>query len=324
VTTTATATTPAPTPEADAGRIVVSGLTKTFGAITAVADLRFTVEPGTVTGFLGPNGAGKTTTLRMVLGLVAPDRGDSTISGRRFADLVAPSSEVGAVLDSAGFHPQRSGRDHLRVYSAVSGYPRHRAGEVLQLVGLYHAGHRPVRAYSLGMRQRLALATALLGDPRVLVLDEPGNGLDPEGIAWMRKLLRQLADEGRTVLVSSHLLAEVQQLVDHVVIINHGRLVHQGPLAGWASPTSSVRTPQAGQLAAALAGSAIDPRPEVERTGPDCLRVVGAEPAAIGRIALAEGIELHELAPDHGGLEQFFLQLTAEPVASAPAIDEVV
>jgi ABC-2 type transport system ATP-binding protein len=244
--------------ERDAGRIVVSGLTKTYGPVTAVKDLSFTVEPGTITGFLGPNGAGKTTTLRMLLGLVTPDAGIATIGGRDYARLPAPNDEVGALLEASGFHPARSGRNHLRVYCTANGYPTRRADEVLELVGLAGAGHRAVRGYSLGMRQRLALATALLGDPRVLVLDEPANGLDPEGIAWMRRLLRQLAAEGRTVLVSSHVLSEVQQLVDHVVIINKGRLVRQGPLAeisGNHGRTVSVRTPQADELLSALARS---------------------------------------------------------------------
>jgi ABC-2 type transport system ATP-binding protein len=213
------------------GRIMVAGLTKSFGPVRAVDDLSFVVEPGTVTGFLGSNGAGKTTTLRMLLGLVTPDAGTATVGGRNYADLAAPSDTVGAALDATGFHPARSGRNHLRVYCAVNGYPVRRADEVLHLVDLAEAGSRPVKGYSLGMRQRLALATALLGDPEVLVLDEPANGLDPEGIRWMRGLLRELADGGRTVLVSSHLLWEMQQLADHVVIVNRGRLVRQGDLA---------------------------------------------------------------------------------------------
>jgi ABC-2 type transport system ATP-binding protein len=196
------------------GRIVVAGLTKTYGTLRAVDDLSFTVEPGTITGFLGPNGAGKTTTLRMLLGLITPDAGTATIGGHPYRALLAPNDEVGAVLDASGFHSARSGRNHLRIYCTVNGYPGRRADRVLELVGLADAGRRPVRGYSLGMRQRLALATALLGDPRVLILDEPANGLDPEGIAWLRRLLRSLADEGRTVLVSSHVLSEVQQLVD--------------------------------------------------------------------------------------------------------------
>jgi ABC-2 type transport system ATP-binding protein len=222
------------------GRIAVSGLTKSFGPVKAVEDLSFEVDPGTVTGFLGPNGAGKTTTLQMLLGLVRPDSGTATIDGRRYTDLPSPARTVGAALDATGFHPARSGRDHVRVYCTVNGLARSRADEVLDLVGLTDAAKRPVKGYSLGMRQRLALATALLGDPAVLVLDEPANGLDPEGIVWLRGLLRDLADRGRTVLVSSHLLWEIQQVVDQVVIVRAGRLVHQGDLADLAAGYDSL------------------------------------------------------------------------------------
>ena len=212
----------------DAGRIVVSGLTKRFGPVTAVDGLSFAAEPGLVTGFLGPNGAGKTTTLRMLAGLVAPDAGSATISGRRYAELTSPGRVAGVVLEAAGFHPGRSGQDHLRVYCSACGYPPGRADEVLELCGLAGAGRRRVRGYSLGMRQRLALATALLGDPAVLILDEPGNGLDPAGIAWLRGLLRDYALAGRTVLYSTHVLGEVGQIAGQVVIVRGGRLVCQG------------------------------------------------------------------------------------------------
>jgi ABC-2 type transport system ATP-binding protein len=215
----------------DAGRIMVSGLTKRFGGVTAVDGLSFTAEPGLVTGFLGPNGAGKTTTLRMLAGLVAPDAGTATISGRSYAALASPGREAGVVLEVAGFHPARTGRDHLRVYCTACGYPLHRADEVLEICGLAAAGRRKVRGYSLGMRQRLALAAALLGDPAALILDEPANGLDPEGIAWLRGLLRDYARSGRTVLYSSHVLPEVEQLAGQVVIISRGRLVRHGTLA---------------------------------------------------------------------------------------------
>lgn len=299
------------------GRIVVSGLTKTFGKVTAVEDLSFTVDPGSVTGFLGPNGAGKTTALRMLLGLVSPDAGTATISGRPYAQLSRPGETVGAALEATGFHPARTGRDHLRVYCTVQGYPATRADEVLARVGLADAGDRKVGGYSLGMRQRLALAAALLGDPQVLVLDEPANGLDPEGIAWMRRLLRGLADEGTTVLVSSHVLSEVQQLVDHVVILRRGQLVHQGPLAelsasrhGDSSPTH-VSTPQADQLVAALADVALDGS-RVERTGPDTVIVTGLTPAEIGRTACQQHIELHQLTTQRSDLEQVFFALTTD------------
>jgi ABC-2 type transport system ATP-binding protein len=213
------------------GRIEVSGLTKSFGAARVVDDLSFVAEAGSITGFLGPNGAGKSTTLRILLGLVRPDAGAALIGGRRYHDLEVPVAEVGAALETTGFHPARSGRDHLRTYCRISGLPPARADEVLDLVGLAHAGRHKARSYSLGMRQRLALAQALLGDPRVLVLDEPANGLDPEGIAWLRALAKGMAAQGRTVLVSSHVLSEVQQLVESVVIINKGRCVHHGPVA---------------------------------------------------------------------------------------------
>jgi ABC-2 type transport system ATP-binding protein len=215
----------------DAGRIVVSGLTKRFGGVTAVDGLSFTAAPGSVTGFLGPNGAGKTTTLRMLAGLVAPDAGTATISGRSYAALASPGREAGVVLEAAGFHPARTGRDHLRVWCTACGYPLHRADDVLEITGLAAAGRRKVRGYSLGMRQRLALAAALLGDPAALILDEPANGLDPEGIAWLRGLLREYARSGRTVLYSSHVLPEVEQLAGQVVIISRGRLVRHGTLA---------------------------------------------------------------------------------------------
>lgn len=212
-------------------RIEIAGLTKSFGSVRAVRDLSFTVEPGVVTGFLGPNGAGKTTTLRMLLGLVTADAGSATIGGKAYAALPSPSDHVGAVLDASGFHPARSGRSHLRVCCTVNGYPVSRVDEVLDQVDLAHAGRRAVREYSQGMRQRLALAVALLGDPEVLVLDEPSNGLDPAGMVWIRGLIREQAGRGRTVLVSSHVLAEAQQFVDNVVIINNGRLVRQAAFA---------------------------------------------------------------------------------------------
>jgi ABC-2 type transport system ATP-binding protein len=215
----------------DAGRIVISGLTKRFGGVAAVDGLSFTAAPGSVTGFLGPNGAGKTTTLRMLAGLVAPDAGTATISGRGYRALAAPGGEAGVVLEAAGFHPGRTGRDHLRVYCTAGGYPLSRADEVLEITGLAAAGRQKVRGYSLGMRQRLALAAALLGDPAALILDEPANGLDPQGIAWLRGLLRDYARAGRTVLYSSHVLPEVEQLADQVVIVSRGRLVRHGTLA---------------------------------------------------------------------------------------------
>jgi ABC-2 type transport system ATP-binding protein len=225
--------------------ITVDGLTKRYGAVTAVDDLSFSVQPGVVTGFLGPNGAGKTTTLRMLLGLVTPTAGRALIGGRRYAGLSAPRTVVGAVLETTGFHPGRTGRDHLRVLALSAGLPPARVPEVLDRVGLTGAAGRRVRGYSLGMRQRLGLAAALLGDPRVLILDEPGNGLDPAGMAELRDLLRSLAADGRTIVMSSHVLSEVAQTVDRVVIVAAGTLRYAGSLG---SLTSSGETLEAAFL----------------------------------------------------------------------------
>jgi ABC-2 type transport system ATP-binding protein len=292
--------------------IEVAGLTKTFGDVRAVDDLTFTVGRGTITGFLGPNGAGKTTTLRMLLGLVAPDAGSATIGGRHYADLPEPGRVVGAALEATGFHPARSGRDHLRVYCTVSGYPLARADEVLEEVGLGPAKRRAVGGYSLGMRQRLALAAALLGDPEVLILDEPANGLDPEGIVWMRRFLRRYAETGHTVLVSSHVLTEMQQLVDQVVILRRGRLVRQGSLAELSGgpPWSLVKTPEVERLLAALRDAA-PTDPGFERLGRDSLRIDLAA-AHIGRVAVGAQVELHELTPGRDDLEQAFFELTTD------------
>jgi ABC-2 type transport system ATP-binding protein len=301
------------------GRIEVTRLCKSFGQTKAVNDLSFTVEPGTVTGFLGPNGAGKTTTLRMLLGLVNPDSGQATINGRRYVELESPSSQVGAVLEASGFHPGRSARNHLRVYCTVNGYPASRADQVLDMVGLAEAADRKVGGYSLGMRQRLALAAALLGDPGVLLLDEPANGLDPEGIVWMRRRLRDFAAEGRTVLVSSHVLSEMQQLVDHVVIIDHGRLVQQGPLADLSAGETVVlvRTPQVEELKAALG-----PDVQVTPEGHDGLRIIGVDVGEVGRIARERQVERHTLTTETRGLEEAFFALTAGAAhqAAPPAV----
>jgi len=299
------------------GRIEVSGLTKVFGGtVKAVDGLSFTVEPGSVTGFLGPNGAGKTTTLRCLLGLVAPTAGGATIGGRRYVHLGAPTREVGALLEASSFHPARSGRNHLRVYAAAGQIPDRRVAEVLDLVGLADAAGRKVKGYSMGMRQRLGLATALLGDPKVLVLDEPANGLDPEGIAWLRAFLRHMAtDEGRTILVSSHVLSEVEQTVDRVVIINRGTLVRQGTLAELADGHGQavlVRSPQPEVLAGALEGKAAG----LERVD-GALRVHGLDAAEVGHLAFVAGVELHELTTERGDLEDVFLALTAAGPAGA-------
>jgi ABC-2 type transport system ATP-binding protein len=228
--------------------VVAESLTKRFGSVLAVDDLSFTLVPGTITGFLGPNGAGKTTTMRMLLGLAAPTSGRALVLGRPYADLDRPALSVGAVLEATDFHPGRSGRDHLRTLGRAVGIPDSRADEVLRTVELQAAGRRRVKGYSLGMRQRLGLAGALLGDPELLILDEPANGLDPEGVRWLRDFLRAVASEGRTVLVSSHVLAEVAQTVDQVLIINRGRLVIESSLQELTTRvggTVRVRTPPA-------------------------------------------------------------------------------
>ncbi len=289
--------------------IEISGLTKRFGEVTAVDDLSFVVQPGEVTGFLGPNGAGKTTTLRCLLGLVAPSAGSATIGGRPYAELSQPLQTVGSVLESSSFHPGRSALRHLEVLALAAGIPRSRAADVLGLVGLAEFGERRVGGYSLGMRQRLGLAAALLGDPGVLILDEPSNGLDPAGIAWLRGFLRTLAAEGRTVLVSSHVLTEVQQTVDRVVVLARGRLIREGTLAELEAGPSvvDVSTPSPDALAAALHGEGLD----VE-TRASAVRVTGATAAEVGHLAFVAGIELHALTDRAEDLEKVFLQLTTD------------
>ena len=301
----------------NAGRIEVSGLTKSFGRIRAVDDLSFTVEPGSVTGFLGPNGAGKTTTLRMVLGLVTPTSGNATIGGLPYSQIAAPMRSVGAVLEAASFHPGRSARNHLRVYCTAAGLPLDRADEALDMVGLGGSARRRVKGFSLGMRQRLGIATAMIGDPSVLVLDEPANGLDPEGIQWLRTFMRHLAARGRTVLVSSHLLQEVEQSVDRVVILSHGRLVRQGTvseLTAGAGERVVVDGPDRQGLAEAFARAG----GQVQPTQTGALRVMGMDAPQVGHLAFAAGLEVHELRTERSDLEQIFFQLTAEADGAPP------
>jgi ABC-2 type transport system ATP-binding protein len=288
--------------------IEVEHLTKRFGATVAVDDLSFSVSPGNVTGFLGPNGAGKSTTLRALLGLVVPDRGSTRVLGRPYVELVRPLERVGTILETAEAHPGRSGRNHLRVLAVGAGIPHTRVDEVLELVDLRDVSRRRVKTYSLGMRQRLALAAALLGDPEVLVLDEPANGLDPQGIRWLRDFLRKLAADGRTVLVSSHVLAEVAQTVDHVVIIHKGRLVRQATMAevqAMAAGSTVARSPQAGRLGELLEAAGI----AVRSMGDGALSI-GAPTARVGEIAAANGVVLHELTTPRATLEEVFLELT--------------
>ncbi|WP_283136863.1 ABC transporter ATP-binding protein [Rhizohabitans arisaemae] len=301
--------------------IEISQLTKTFGTVRAVDGVSFTVEAGTITGFLGPNGAGKTTTLRCLLGLVAADSGTALINGQSYAHLGSPISAVGAVLEATSFHPGRTARNHLRVLCVSAGLPESRADEALEQVGLADAAGQRVGGFSLGMRQRLALAGALVGKPKVYILDEPSNGLDPAGIQWLRGFLRYLAEEtGAAVLVSSHVLAEVQQTVDHVVIIAKGKLVHQGRLADLTVNGSTpvrVVAREADRLGPALerAGGKVDPAPAPENAAAESaagvLTVRGMTPEAIGQVALDERVVLSELVRERSGLEQIFLELTA-------------
>ncbi|WP_300387549.1 ABC transporter ATP-binding protein [uncultured Nocardioides sp.] len=292
----------------EAPALEVVGLGKSFGSVRAVDDLSFRVEPGRVTGFLGSNGSGKTTTLRMLLGLVRPTDGRALVGGHAYAEHPVPGALVGAALEATGFHPGRTGAAHLAAYAPQVGVGRERCREVLDQVGLTAAADRKVGGYSLGMRQRLGLATALLADPPALVLDEPANGLDPEGIVWLRGFLRHLAAQGRTVLVSSHVLGEVQHTVDDVVVIARGRLVHASSLselAAMAGARTYVETPAPGRLAELCAerGWACTPT----GAGHEVPDVPAAE---VGAAAYAAGLELHQLATRGADLEDVFLRLT--------------
>jgi ABC-2 type transport system ATP-binding protein len=297
--------------------IEVRSLRKRFGHLAAVDGVSFDVEPGMVTGFLGPNGAGKTTTLRMILGLAHPTSGSATIDGRPYRALDDPARTVGAVLERSGFHPGRRARDHLRAVARAARIPDSRADETLEIVALQKAAGRRAGEYSLGMRQRLALATALLGDPRILILDEPANGLDPQGIRWLREFLRWYASQGRTVLVSSHVLAEMAQTADAVIVIAHGRVVAEGPIAELIAGRGGaveVRSPGAERLVAALRSRGFG----VKRSGDHhTLVVTGADVAAVGDLALSEGVAIHGLRERSASLEDVFFELTGE--GSAPS-----
>jgi ABC-2 type transport system ATP-binding protein len=290
--------------------IHVESLTKKYGGFTAVDDISFTARPGRVTGFLGPNGAGKSTTLRILVGLTAPTSGSATVSGRRFAELPNPGLEVGVLLDASAQHAGRTGRETLAITQRTMGLPARRVSEMLSLVGLTEReAERRVRHYSLGMRQRLGIATALIGDPDVLVLDEPANGLDPAGIRWMRDLLRDHADRGRTVLLSSHLLHEIETLADDLVVIGNGRIIAHGAKADLLGATGTVaRTRHVEDLHRVLTASGL----AATLTADGSLHVE-AEPEAVGELALRAGLALTELrSADGDGLEEIFLQLTAE------------
>jgi ABC-2 type transport system ATP-binding protein len=295
------------------------GLTKRFGEVLAVDDLSFSIPAGSIAGFLGANGAGKTTTLRMLLGLTEPTKGNAWISGQAYRELADPLRQVGAVLESSSFYPGRTARNHLRIHAAAGALDPSRVDWALDVVGLEAAGGRRVGGFSLGMRQRLGLATALLGDPKVLILDEPTNGLDPEGVRWLRVLLRGFADSGRTVLVSSHILAEVAQTVDRVVILDRGRMIADAPLAqltdvAGTRPVVRVRTPQVEELCAAvLADGAV-----VEVMGNDVIEVTGSTPERVGQLAADRAIPIFESVTESANLEELFLQLTSEPAPGSP------
>lgn len=291
--------------------IELTGLTKTFGRNRAVDDLSCTIEPGVVTGFLGPNGAGKTTTMRMILGLDRPTSGTATIGGRTYRELDEPLRAVGALLDAKQVHPNRSGRDHLRWLAATNRIPVTRVDEVLDIVGLASAADKKAGTLSLGMSQRLGIAAALLGDPPVLLFDEPVNGLDPEGIRWVRTLMRTLAADGRTVFVSSHLLAEMSNTADRLVVIGRGRLISSTTVAEFVSRSGAdavrVRSPQLDTLTGLLAEAGIDVTPEPDGSGAS---VRGAAIDVIGELAARNGIVLHELSVQHASLEDAYMRLT--------------
>lgn len=294
-----------------AAAIEVRGLSKRFGPVLAVDNLSFEVAPGRVTGFLGPNGSGKTTTLRILLGLVSGSGGTATFGGRRYVDIARPIEQVGAVLEATSFHPTRRAEDHLKMVAMGAGIPLSRVDETLALVGLTEVARRRVGKFSLGMRQRLQLATALIGDPEILILDEPSNGLDPQGIQWLRSFIRHQASIGHAVLVSSHLLSEMEETVDDVVIVSHGRLVLQTTLADLASQAGTstglrIRTPELARL-----GSVLDAIPVGYRqTGPDTLLIDRATPEWFGPLAAEHQIVLYELVHEKGRLEDVFLSLT--------------
>ena len=296
----------------DAGLIEVDGLTKRFGPVTAVDDLSFAVRPGHVTGFLGPNGAGKTTTMRIILGLAAPTSGRALVGGRRYDALIRPLREVGALLEATALHGGRTAWMHLVSVARSNGIGRPRVTEVLRLTGLEAVANRRVKGFSLGMKQRLGIAAALLGDPPVLMFDEPVNGLDPEGVRWIRGFFRELAGQGRTVLVSSHLMSEMALTADHLIIIGRGKLLADMPTAALISSSGRgdvlLRSPRAAELAGLLAARGAT----VTRQDDGALVVTGLDAAAIGDLAAGHGIALHALVPQQASLEDAYLDLTGE------------
>jgi ABC-2 type transport system ATP-binding protein len=301
--------------------IIAQNLTKIYGSKVAVDDISFTVQPGKVTGFLGPNGAGKSTTMRMIVGLDRPTRGTVTTNGRSYASHQSPLTEVGALLDAKAVHTGRSAANHLRAVAATHGLGRRRVAEVIEMTGLHSVAGQRVGGFSLGMGQRLGIAAALLGDPQTLILDEPVNGLDPEGVLWVRTLMRELAGQGRTILLSSHLMSEMALTADHILVIGRGRIIADASVADIIARSSGmtvlVRSPHAGQLVELLRGPDITCTP-VE---PSAVEVAGTTAEVIGEVAAAAGLVLHELAPRRGTLEDSYMSLTADAVEyhSSPA-----
>ncbi len=294
--------------------ITAEGLTKRFGDKTAVNDISFTIGEGKVTGFLGPNGAGKSTTMRMIVGLDRPTSGRAAIRGTEYRHMRAPLTEVGVLLDAKAVHTGRTARNHLRAMAATHGIASSRVDEVIELTGIGSVARKRAGGFSLGMGQRLGIAAALLGDPHTLILDEPVNGLDPDGVRWVRQFVRRAASEGRTVLLSSHLMSEMAQTADHVVVLGKGKVLADAPLddlvRAWTTSTVRVRSPRAAELAAALTGPAV----EIVTTSPDSLDVSGVPAARIGDIAADRSIPLHELTPTSGSLEDAYVALTGESV----------
>ncbi|MHB1710747.1 MAG: ABC transporter ATP-binding protein [Acidimicrobiales bacterium] len=297
--------------------IEVTNVTKHYGKVTAVDDLSFSLKPGQVTGFLGPNGAGKTTTMRMILGLDAPTSGSVTIDGRRYRDLPAPLTQVGALIDAKALHPGRSAYNHLRVLAAGNGLPVSRVDEVLAIVGLESVARRRAGGFSLGMGQRLGIAAALLGDPGILMFDEPVNGLDPEGILWVRNFMRTLAAEGRTVLVSSHLMSEMALTADHLVVIGRGRLIADTSVEEFVSRSSQQSVLVRSRDDDGLARRLVETGAGVSRPATGGLDVTGITSADVGELAAAAGIVLHELSPQRASLEEAFMEMTTDSVEYA-------
>lgn len=293
--------------------ITAENLHKRYGSRTAVDGISFTLQPGQVTGFLGPNGSGKSTTMRMAVGLDRPTSGSITIGGRPFAQHPAPLRTVGAVLDAGATHPGRTGRQHLKVLAATHGITSKRVDTVIELTGLEEVARKRIKGYSLGMNQRLGIAAALLGDPAVLIFDEPVNGLDPEGVRWVRRLARQMAAEGRTVFVSSHLMSEMSQTADHLIVLGRGRIIADAPIQQFLDSEEQqvlVRTEQAAELTRALAAAGVS----IQQADAETLHVTGLDPTLIGRRALAAGVALYELTPQRISLEDQYMKLTGDHV----------